>query len=105
MDGEKQTNKNGGDFNMQWQFVRVEDPSVTDTNTYYMYLVHTRATPVNYFLGAAYGEWHVPSGKGDGPFIFLDDDRSCWTTANVIGNTEKLTLVKIKTGLFLKQTK
>ncbi len=92
MDGEKQTNKNGGDFNMQWQFVRVEDPSVTDTNTYYMYLVHTRATPVNYYLGAAYGEWHVPSGKGDGPFIFLDDDRSCWTTANVIGNTEKLTL-------------
>ena len=92
MDGEKQTNKNGGDFNMQWQFVRVEDPSVTDTNTYYMYLVHTSATPVNYYLGAAYGEWHVPSGKGDGPFIFLDDDRSCWTTASVMGNTDKLTL-------------
>ena len=88
LDGEKQTNKNGGDFNMQWQFDRVEDPSNTDTYTYYMHLVHTRTNPVNYYLGAAWGEWHVPSGKGDGFFVYLDDDRSCWTTANVIGNTD-----------------
>ena len=92
LDGEKQTNKNGGNFDMQWKFVRVEDPSETDTCTYYMYLVHTRSTPVKYYLGAAWGEWHVPDGKGDGQFVFLDDDRSCWTTANVINNTNKLQL-------------
>ncbi|MBR5686664.1 MAG: hypothetical protein IKX36_01745 [Prevotella sp.] len=102
MDGEKKTN-----FNLQWHFVRVEDPSNTETFTYYMYLTSSTQFTINapgssyngqkyasknFYLGAAYGEWHVPSGKGDGEFVFLDDDRSCWTTANVIGNTNKLAL-------------
>lgn len=102
LDGAKQNS-----FNLRWQFVRVEAPSNTETFTYYMYLTSSTQFKINapgssynnqqyasknFYLGAAYGEWHVPSGKGDGPFIFLDDDRSCWTTANVIGNTDKLQL-------------
>ena len=107
LDGEKQTNKNGGDFNMQWQFDRVEDPSNTDTYTYYMHLVHTRTNPVNYYLGAAWGEWHVQNGKGDGLFIYLDDDRSCWTTVDVTDENAikavPLWDTTTENGVYLKQ--
>ena len=78
-------------YDMTWKFQRVEDPSDTETYTYYMYMVWTKPTPnKNYYLGAAWGECHKnpPVGKGDGQFVYWDDDRSCWTTANVIGNTE-----------------
>ncbi len=78
LDGSKQKK-----FNLQWKFDRVEDSSNTDTYTYYMHLEHTVSPQVNYYLGAVWGEWHVSSGKGDGLFIYLDDDRSCWTTVNV----------------------
>ena len=47
----------------------------------------------NFFLGAAWGECHnTINGKGDGQFVYYDDDRSCWTTAEVRGNTNKLQL-------------
>ena len=72
-----------------WTFQRVEDESNTDTYTYYMWERMPANNPKNYYLGAAYGEWHVPEYKGDGYFIHLDDDRSCWTTADVIGNQNK----------------
>ena len=93
-------------YKMQWHFVRVEDPTQTDTCTYYMYQVsngvfninpktsqYTKYEGSNFYLGAAWGECHnTEVGKGDGRFVFMDDDRSCWTTANVIGNTDKLPL-------------
>lgn len=87
MDGEDKTN-----YKMTWSFERVEDPSDTETYTYYMYLSSTtqydRYAGKNFYLGAAWGECHY-NPKGDGRFIFLDDDRACWTTAEVRGNTEK----------------
>ena len=87
MDGSNQSQ-----YSMNWTFERVENPSNTETYTYYMYQVWTRNNK-KYFLGAAWGECHNTSvGKGDGQFVFLDDDRSCWTTAEVRGNTNKLQL-------------
>lgn len=83
-----------------WHFQRVTDD--TENYTYYMWETMTSANnnahennigEHNYYLGAAWGEWHVPvdqpDGKGDGYFIHLDDDRSCWTTTEVINNQEK----------------
>lgn len=89
MDGKDQTK-----YSMNWTFERVEDPSNTETYTYYMHQLWTGKTPnVKYYLGAAWGECHNSSvGKGDGEFVFWDDDRSCWTTAEVRGNTDKLQL-------------
>ena len=92
MDGGAQPDKGQPKvYDMTWKFQRVEDPSDTETYTYYMYMVWTKPTPnKNYYFGAAWGECHKnpPVGKGDGQFVYWDDDRSCWTTANVIGNTE-----------------
>jgi hypothetical protein len=108
MDGQNQSN-----YKMNWTFERVEDSSNTETYTYYMYQSSTLQNPYkinspaetgssyngqsyagkNFYLGAAWGECHnVSVGKGDGPFVFYDDDRSCWTTAEVRGNTNKLQL-------------
>ena len=82
-----------------WQFQRVETEG--DTYTYYIW-ENMKKMPTmpgyesegsgttNYYLGAAYGECHTPKseqnpdGKGDGKLVFLDDDRSCWTTANIL---------------------
>lgn len=102
MDGSNQTN-----YKMTWSFDRVEEASNTETYTYYMYQSSTKLYNISapngtgstyngkpyggqkFYLGAAYGECHNTSeGKGDGQFVYWDDDRSCWTTANVIGNTE-----------------
>lgn len=84
MDGAKQTK-----YNQQWNFERV--PGETgDTCTYYMYQTWTKSPSVNYYLGAAWGEYHKSveeGGKGDGQFVYLDDDRSCWTTGTVKGVT------------------
>lgn len=91
MDGSVQPDKGEPKvYDMTWKFQRVEDPSDTETYTYYMYMVWTKPTPnKKYYLGAAWGECHNASvGKGNGQFVYWDDDRSCWTTANVIGNTE-----------------
>lgn len=102
LDGSKQ-NK----FNMQWKFDRVEDSSNTDTYTYYMHLEHTVSPQVNYYLGAAWGEWHVSNGKGDGLFVYLDDDRSCWTTVNVTDENAikavPLWDTTTENGVYLKQ--
>ena len=89
MDGSNQSK-----YKMTWTFERVEDASNTETYTYYMYQVWTGKTPnVKYYLGAAWGECHNTSiGKGDGQFVYWDDDRSCWTTGNVKGNTETKSL-------------
>lgn len=106
MDGSKQ-----GSYSMSWSFDRVEDASNTETYTYYMYQTSTKLFNIsapngtgstyngkpyggkNFFLGAAWGECHNSVvGKGDGQFVFMDDDRSCWTTADVRGNTNKLQL-------------
>lgn len=107
MDGSNQ-----GNYKMTWTFQRVEDVSNKETYTYYMYQTTTLKDPYtinapgssydgqkyagkNFYLGAAYGECHnssVDIGKGDGQFVYYDDDRSCWTTAEVRGNTNKLQL-------------
>lgn len=87
MDGAKQSK-----YNQQWTFERV--PGETgDTCTYYMYQTWTGKSPnVKYYLGAAWGEYHKSvelGGKGDDLFVYLDDDRSCWTTGEVKGVTTK----------------
>ena len=106
MDGD-----NRDTYPMTWSFKRVEDSSDTTSYTYYMYQTSTKLININapegsgstyngkpyggmnFYLGAAWGECHNSSvGKGDGQFVFLDDDRSCWTTAEVRGNTNKLQL-------------
>jgi len=106
MDGSKQ-----GSYPMSWSFERVADPDNPDTYTYYMYQTSTKLFNIsapngtgstyngkpyggkNFYLGAAWGECHNSVvGKGDGQFVFMDDDRSCWTTAEVRGNTNKLQL-------------
>ena len=105
MDGSNQAN-----YKMTWTFEPVVDPDNPDAFTYYMYQTSTLNNPYtinapgtsyhnqryagkNFYLGAAWGECHNTSvGKGDGQFVYWDDDRSCWTTAEVRGNTEKLQL-------------
>ena len=76
---------NQANYSMNWTFERVEDPSNTETYTYYMYQIYTKPNPDrNYYLGAAWGECHNTSvGKGYGKFVYYDDDRSCWTTVDV----------------------
>ncbi len=106
MDGSNQ-----GNYKMTWSFERVEDASNTETYTYYMFQSSTKLFSIsapngtgstyngkpyggkNFYLGAAWGECHNSVvGKGDGQFVYMDDDRSCWTTAEVRGNTNKLSL-------------
>lgn len=98
MDG----NKDLADYPMNWHFER--DMTDTESFTYYMYQTTTKQYYINnnnkkpyggknFYLGAAWGECHNTSvGKGDGQFVYWDDDRSCWTTAEVRGNTNKLSL-------------
>ena len=74
----------------KWEFERVEGET-GDTCTYYMYQKFNTGT--KYYFGAVYGECHnATDGKGDGYLIFLDDDRSCWTTTQVKGVTTKYRL-------------
>ncbi len=88
MDGSNQSQ-----YSMNWTFEPVVDPDNPEAFTYYMYQVWTKNN-TKYYLGAAWGECHKnpPVGKGDGKFVYWDDDRSCWTTAEVMGNTNKLPL-------------
>lgn len=70
-----------------WQFVRFEtNPQVDDPYTYYMY---EEKDGTKYYLGAAYGECHAPAWKGDGQLVFMDDDRSTWTTYNPQNDTTR----------------
>ena len=71
-----------------WNFVRVESPDNTQQYTYYM---TETIKNKDYHLGACYGEWG-DSKKGIGKFVYLDDDRTCWTTAPVIDNDSIVTL-------------
>ena len=90
-------------YPMTWNFERVEAASNTETYTYYMYQTSKSLYKINapnastgstyhnkqydgknFFLGAAWGECHnTINGKGDGQFVFMDDDRSCWTSVDV----------------------
>ena len=101
-----------GNYPMTWHFERVEEASNTETYTYYMYQTSKSLYKINapsastgsayhnkyydgknFYLGAAWGECHnTINGKGDGQFVYMDDDRSCWTTVDVRGNTNKLQL-------------
>lgn len=87
MDGDVQKDKNTEEvyYSMRWTFERVEEASNTETYTYYMSQIYTKPNPDKiYYLGAAWGECHNTSvGKGEGKFVFYDDDRSCWTTVDV----------------------
>ena len=113
MDGSTQTDNNGQlRYSMNWTFKRVENPSNTDTYTYYMYQSSTtkysKYAGKDFYLGAAWGECHNTSvGKGDGRFVYYDDDRSCWTTVNVQDeNTIKavpLWDTTTEDGVYLKQ--
>lgn len=69
-----------------WQFKRVEGET-GDTYTYYMY---EEKNNNKYFLGAAYGECHATAWKGDGQLVFMDDDRTTWTTYNPQDDTTKM---------------
>lgn len=74
-----------------WHFERVEDPSNTETYTYYMYEKSTTNGYKDnmYFFGAAYGECKAAAWKGDGKLVFMDDDRAAWTTYDPRGKTDK----------------
>ncbi len=74
----------------KWDFVRVETDADAETYTYYMKEVMPQNTPKTYHLGAAWGEWHAPDGRENGQFVYLDADRSCWTTGEVEGVDTKL---------------
>lgn len=101
MDGDSTLNN----YKMHWTFERVAGET-GDTCTYYMYQKSSKVFNINpttssytkyagdkFYLGAAWGECHNTSvGKGDGRFVFMDDDRCCWTTEDVRGNTSKLQL-------------
>ena len=97
MDGANKYSSGSGSRPRKWTFQRVETDPDADTYTYYMWETMVPAknygglTPgqaTDFHLGAVYGEWHNANDKGDGYFVFLDDDRTCWTTADVIGNQQ-----------------
>ena len=83
------------DWLAKWEFEPVtSDP---DNNTYYMkehmknrQAINGEAAGVyhDYYLGAAYGERHY--GNKNGKLIYLDYDRSCWTTEDIRNNETKV---------------
>ena len=114
-------------YPMNWTFERVEEASNTETYTYYMYQTSKSLYKINapnastgsayhnkqyggkyFFLGAAWGECHnTINSKGDGQFVFMDDDRSCWTTVDV-RDTIAIKAVPLwstttENGVYLKQ--
>lgn len=114
-------------YPMTWKFERVEAASNTETYTYYMYQTSKSLYKINapnastgsayhnkqyggkyFFLGASWGECHnTINGKGDGQFVFMDDDRSCWTTVDV-RNESSIEAVSMwdtttENGVYLKQ--
>ena len=114
-------------YPMNWNFERVEKASNTETYTYYMYQTSKSLYKINapnastgsayhnkqyggkyFFLGAAWGECHnTINSKGDGQFVFMDDDRSCWTTVDV-RDTIAIKAVPLwstttENGVYLKQ--
>ena len=86
MDGSVQPDKGEPKvYDMTWKFQRVEDPSDTETYTYYMYMVWTKPTPnKNYYLGAAWGECHKNprrSGNTEALSVAFDIDRRVYRGA------------------------
>ena len=90
----------------KWYFERVPgENSNSEYHTYYMCQKQNKkyqgVSNPKYYLGAAYGEWCTDgtttyggtnggvNDKGNGYYVHLDDDRSCWTTAGQ-GNSETL---------------
>ena len=84
-----------------WNFERVETDPESEFYTFRMsqqysgdaiYLDNENNVPVKNIIfryGAAYGEWWVPdSEKGNGYYVHIDDDRSCWTSAGNANNSE-----------------
>ena len=78
-----------------WTFIRVEEPSNTETYTYYMYETSNQIiqgvdyTANKYYLGAAYGEWKKDNSNTEtDKLVYRDHDRATWTTEeNVINIT------------------
>ena len=123
MDGDK----TWANYPMPWHFERVEAASNTETYTYYMYQTSKSLYKINaptastgsayhnkqyggknFFLGAAWGECHnTIDGKGDGQFVYMDDDRSCWTSVDVL-NENTIEAVSMwdtttENGVYVKQ--
>ena len=82
-----------------WDFERVETEPNSEFYTYRMYQQYPAPISSTYDggtvkdmkfrLGAAYGEWKVPkSPKGNGYYVHIDDDRTCWTSAGNTNNSE-----------------
>ncbi len=116
-----------GNYPMPWHFERVEAASNTETYTYYMYQTSKSLYKINapsastgsayhnkqyggknFYLGAAWGECHnTINGKGDGQFVYMDDDRSCWTSVDVL-NENTIEAVSMwdtttENGVYVKQ--
>lgn len=74
-----------------WFFIPVEQEQVEGAHTYYMYETSNVSgyTDNKYFLGAAYGECHAAAWKGEGTFVYMDDDRAAWTTEDPQNITTK----------------
>ena len=72
-----------------WFFIPVEKED--GTHTYYMYETSNVNGYTNnkYYLGAAYGECHAASWKGDGVLVHMGDDRATWTTYDPTEDTNK----------------
>ncbi len=92
MDGnETYTNKDDISGYRNWHFVRVEDPTNTETYTYYMYETLNNK---NYYMGAVYGT-NGTTGTGTvghdgdaiGALVSLSSswDKATWTTYNPTG--------------------
>lgn len=90
MDGnETYTNKGGISGYRNWNFVRVEDPTNTETYTYYMYETLNNK---DYYMGAVYGTNGTSGtvghdGDAVGALVSLSSswDKATWTTYNPTG--------------------
>lgn len=89
--------------NANWDFERVESDPASDTYTFRMSQKYTQPSTTTYWktdasvkdmtfrFGAVYGEWWCPDRgdgkwKGNGYYVHIDDDRSCWTSAGNDGS-------------------
>jgi len=76
----------------KWDFERVEADPASESKTFRM--SQSFKNPINstyrgvavsgmkFRFGAAYGDWYVPnSSLGNGHYVHIGDERSCWTSA------------------------
>ncbi len=94
----------GDDSYKNWIVERVETDPSSEFHTYRMYQkfnnnkTYQGVTNPTFRYGAVYGEWcsdgtttfddGSENKKGNGYYVHIDDDRSCWTTAGQANNTE-----------------